>query len=380
MLSQILPDNLSLPIIFVVKFILFIAFPLGNLGKEIRGLTDLSGAKVVQLKDGKLADVYPLLTLIAERMSDLKQTVILLNQERIESKLKLELLEAKVDQLVGKFDHVAAASTFQGRQDKLDYAQLSEKYEKVEQEMKALEQQFNSMSIKVSSPINKAKSFELLSSKVSKIDSRANLLKTKMAFIEQRLPSIQGGAQANISHVQTRLTALEASYKSITPLKEQGVIKFLLEQAVQTENTLDIHSNDIKQLSSNLAATVNKSKKEQENQHASGEKLKKQVATLSESFKIANFAIGKLQTVTQEQYRTLLPIAKKVDTHEENLIELSTIVNDIADYHLELAQSKEAMADPTLEVEQETEAQKESHDMTSLAKPMHHEDQHDEIE
>lgn len=37
MLSQILPDNLSLPIIFVVKFILFIAFPLGNLGKEIRG-------------------------------------------------------------------------------------------------------------------------------------------------------------------------------------------------------------------------------------------------------------------------------------------------------------------------------------------------------
>lgn len=84
--------------------------------------------------------------------------------------------------------------------------------------------------------------------------------------------------------------------------------------------------------------------------------------------------------MTQEQYRTLLPIAKKVDTHEENLIELSTIVNDIADYHLELAQSEEAMADPTLEVEQETEAQKESHDMTSLAKPMHHEDQHDEIE
>jgi len=33
--------------------------------------------------------------LITERMSDLKQTVALLNQERIESKLKLELLENK---------------------------------------------------------------------------------------------------------------------------------------------------------------------------------------------------------------------------------------------------------------------------------------------
>jgi len=252
----------------------------------------------------------------------------------------------------------------------------------MEQEMKALEQQLNSMSTKVSSPINKAKSFELLSSKVSEIDSRANLLKTKVAFIEQKLPSIQDGAQANISHVQTRLTALEANYKSITPLKEQGVIKYLLEQAIQTENALDIQSNDIKQLSSNLTATITKSEKEQENQHASGEKLKKQVATLSESFKIANFAIGKLQTVTQEQYRTLLPVVKKVDTHEENLIELSAIVNDIADYHLELVQSEEAMADPTttLEAEQETEAQKESHDTTSLAKPMRHEDQDDKAE
>lgn len=34
--------------------------------------------------------------LITERMSDLKQTVVLLNQERIESKIKMEIFENKV--------------------------------------------------------------------------------------------------------------------------------------------------------------------------------------------------------------------------------------------------------------------------------------------
>lgn len=37
MLFQILPGNLALPLVFVFKFILFIAFPLGTLAKEIRG-------------------------------------------------------------------------------------------------------------------------------------------------------------------------------------------------------------------------------------------------------------------------------------------------------------------------------------------------------
>ncbi|KAK4517040.1 tropomyosin-2 [Mucor velutinosus] len=367
-----------------MKFILFIAFPLGTLGKEIRGLTELSGAKVIQLKDDLKREFERHYTqrdehfnrLITERMLDLKQTVTILNQERIESNLKLELLENKVNQLVAKYDLITAENTSKDHQHKLGYVQLSEKYEKMEQGMKALEQKFDSKSTKVSSPINKAKSFELLSSKVSEIDSRVNLLKTKVAFIEQKLPSIQDGVQANCSHVQTRLTALEANYKSISPLKEQGVIKYLLEQAVQTENTLDIYSNDIKQLSNNLTTVVNKTEKEQEDQRISGEKLKKQVAALSESFKIANFAIGKLQTVTQEHYHTLLPIAKKVDTHEGHLTELSSIVNDIADYHLELVQSEETTADQTLEVEQETKAKKERHDTTTLAKPASQDNQH----
>jgi hypothetical protein len=34
--------------------------------------------------------------LITERMSDLKQTVVLLNQERIEFKIKMEIFENKV--------------------------------------------------------------------------------------------------------------------------------------------------------------------------------------------------------------------------------------------------------------------------------------------
>ncbi|OAD00888.1 hypothetical protein MUCCIDRAFT_112308 [Mucor lusitanicus CBS 277.49] len=341
------------------------------------GLTDLSGAKVIQLKDDLKREFERHYTqrdehfnhLISERMSDLKQTVILLNQERIESKLKLELLENKVDQLVSKFD-LAATSEDKGHQNKLDYAQLSEKYETMKQEMKALEQRLDSMPTRVSSPINnKGKSFELLSSKVSEIDSRANLLKTKVAFIEQKLPSIQDGAQASLSDVQTRLTALEANYKSITPLKEQGVIKYLLEQVVETENTLDNHANDIKQLSSNLATAIDKTEKEQQEQRISAEKLKKQTSALSESFKIANFAIGKLQTVTQEHYRTLLPISKRVDVHEESLTELSGIVNDIADYHLELAQAEEAMSDSSaFGVEQEIdETQKESQDTTTAA-------------
>ncbi|GAN05849.1 hypothetical protein MAM1_0103c05325 [Mucor ambiguus] len=369
-----------------MKFVLFIAFPLGTLGKEIRGLTDLSSAKVVQLKDDLKREFERHYTqrdehfnrLITERMSDLKLTVMNLNQERIESKTKLELLEKKVDRIESKFELIEAENTSQGHQNKFDYIQLSKKHEKMGQEMKVLEQKLDSMSTKMSSPINKAKKIELLSSKVSEIDGIANLLTTKVAFIEQKLPSIQDDEQVNLSHVQTRLTALEANYKSITPLKEQGVIKYLLEQAVQTENALDNHSNDLKQLSSILTNALNTKEKEQEDQRLSREKLKKQVATLSESFKIASFAIGKLQTVTQEQYRTLLPTVKKVDTHEENLIELSAIVNDIADYHLELVQSEEAMADPTLEMGQATEAQKEIHDTTTLAMPVSQDNQHNE--
>ncbi|KAL9550435.1 hypothetical protein MBANPS3_004720 [Mucor bainieri] len=385
MLSQILPENLSLPILFVMKFILFIAFPLGILGKEIRGLTDLSGAKVIQLKDDLKREFERHYTqrddhfnrLITERMSDLKQTVGALDQERIESKLKLELLEKKAS----KLDLITAENTSKSHQNSSDYAQMSENYEKVEQNIKALAEKLNSMSTKISSPITKAKTFELLSSKVAEIDNKTNLLKTKVAFIEQKLPSIQDDAQASFSHVQTRLTDLEASYKSITPLKEQGVIKYLLEQVIQTESALDNYSNGITQLSSKLATVINKTEKEQEDQRIFGEKLKNKVATLSESFKIANFAIGKLQTVTQEQHRTLLPVVEKVDEHEESLLELSGIVNDIADYHLELVQSEEAMADPTLEVEQEdTKVQKESHATATSAKPTRQDDQHGEQE
>ncbi|KAL7335209.1 hypothetical protein PS15p_200714 [Mucor circinelloides] len=384
MLFQILPGNLALPLVFVFKFILFIAFPLGTLAKEIRGLTNLSGAKVVQLKDDLKREFERHYTqrdehfnrLITERMSDLKQTVALLNQERIESKLKLELLENKVDQVVAKLELISAEDISKTQQNKLHYVQLSEKWEKVDKEMAALGKKFNSMSTKASSPVNKAKNYELLSSKISEVDSRANLLKTKVAFIEEKLSSTQDSVQTNFSYFQTRLTALEANYKSITPLKEQAVIKYLLEQVIATENALDMQSNDIKQLSNSLTDQINKAEKEQGDRRTFGENLKKQVAKLTEEFKITNFAIGKLQTVAHEHYRTLLPTVEKVNAHEEHLVELAAIVNDIADYHMQLVNSEDTIADPILEVQDETEARKESHD-TALAKPTRQGDQHD---
>lgn len=245
----------------------------------------------------------------------------------------------------------------------------------MDKEMAALGKKFNSMSTKASSPVNKAKNYELLSSKISEVDSRANLLKTKVAFIEEKLSSTQDSVQTNFSYLQTKLTSLEANYKSITPLKEQAVIKYLLEQVIATENTLDMQSNDIKQLSNNLTDQINKTEKDQEDHRTFGENLKKQVAKLTEEFKITNFAVGKLQTVTHEHYRTLLPTVDKVNAHEEHLVELAAIVNDIADYHMQLVSSEDTMTDPILEVQDETEARKESHD-TALAKPTRQGDQH----
>ncbi|CEP07853.1 hypothetical protein [Parasitella parasitica] len=415
MFTEILPGPLAAPVIFILKFILFIAFPMGTLAKEIRGtypvksyklnvhkfdinqpvgLTDLSGAKVVQLKDDLKREFERHYTqrdehfnrLINERMSDLRQTVISLSQERVETKTRLELIENKFEQLSTKFKvfgTTESAEKNKSQQDMSGYYQLVEECKMMKQEMKLLQEKCTAVSPIALNSSEVSQSFELLMLKIPDIETKTNALETKIAEFDNRievmamksitaaedvskitlalttqLEELEKKAEVSTGNlgflkelddeataVETKLDKLTNEVGKMTSIEDQPVIKLLLEQSLNTEYLIEAIKKDLKQISTkfNNQIKMNENGKKSSNvkSEADDQALKKEVAKLTNEMKYVNHAIGKLQTVTHEQYRTLLPTVQKVNESSDHLAELAAIVDDITSYHLNLVTPNE---------------------------------------
>ncbi|KAI8639900.1 hypothetical protein BD408DRAFT_470985 [Parasitella parasitica] len=312
-------------------------------------------------------------------MSDLRQAVITLNQERIEIKTKLESFEDKFGKLSVKFKAFSTTESCGIQQDTHGYSHLLKECEMIKQEMKLLKETYTAVLPVSSSQGKVSQNYELLASKVPDLEIESNALQIRMAEFDEKIEamtmrSITAIEDGNkVTHalktqleeletktemftrdsakldktiiLETRLNELANDVGKMVPLEDQPVIKLLLEQSLSTEYLIETITEDIKQISTKFNNQIRKNENEKKsinfNGEADNQALKKEVAELTNEIQCVNHAIGKLQTVTHEQYRTLLPTVQKVNENSDHLAELAAIVDDITSYHLKLVTPNE---------------------------------------
>lgn len=232
----------------------------------------------------------------------------------------------------------------------------------MKQEITSLKENYNILNSKTSNQEELINNYELVMSKIPDIRVNTNALQTKVIEIEEKMAEIINSESTNATVeeektviLEEKINKLEQNLKRITPLEDQPVIKLLLEQVVNAETTISTHTEELKDMCDRLNKEI---KRTEENAHVkeaisndetNDKDLKKEVQGLAHEMKYVNHAIGKLQTITNEHYRTLLSTVQKTNENIEHIAELAGIVDDITSYHLHLVSSPKSTTavDPT---------------------------------
>lgn len=210
----------------------------------------------------------------------------------------------------------------------------------MKQEMTFLNENYNNLNSRTLNQEELMKSYELAMSKVADIQIKTGAFETKVSEIEDNVAEIMS-SKSNITTaeesktviLEKKLNKLEQKVKSIIPFEDQTIIKPLAEQISNVELALVTHKKDMKDILAKLNDHITEATASDE---TNGQNLKKEVQKLAHEMKYANNAVGKLQTITNEHYRTLLSTAQKTNEHAEHIVELAGIVDDITSYHLHL--------------------------------------------